>query len=219
MTENFKIPQNPKAQKRFRVLCPCWEGLKHRNVVLLITGAVTRKAGDFWKKCAITRTLVGKRERLCHGAKTAARSSFRKTMWRSCKWKKKAKNLVAEGWRQMQPSSSSKKKKKSPRSKTLHGYQLSSNSSTTAQLRVHCYCNHLLEQVTPCVAQWWNPAHAAIPAFSPLIYAYPWEQLVFMRDSVFPRSFHRTMRCLPRSEWKARRICVATLRADRRPSA
>lgn len=118
--------------------------------------------------------------------KSAARSSFRK--------KKKPWWLKAgvKFGRQVH-------QKKSPRSKTLHGYQLSSNVCTTTQLRVRSYCNHLLEQVPPCAAQWWNPAHASIPARSPLMYAHPCEQLVFTRDSVCPAaSTEQCARCLPR---------------------
>lgn len=106
---------------------------------------------------------------------------------------------VKPGSRRLASDSAVKFIKKSSRSKTLHEYQLSSNFSTTAQLRARSYCNHLLEQVPPCAAQWWNPAHAPIPALSPLMYAYPCEQLVFMRDSVCPApSTLQCGQCLPR---------------------
>lgn len=81
MTENSEIPQNPKAQE-ISGLVPVLGRVKASK-----RGRTeNRGCGLGWglkAKCAITHTLVRKRERLCHGAKTAARSSFRKMMWRS----------------------------------------------------------------------------------------------------------------------------------------
>lgn len=131
-----------------------WEGLKHRDVVLLRSGAGSRKAGNKKKKrmCNNPHARWENRRDCVTAQKAQPGAPFSKRRGALGHEKEEEKNTLrleagVNCHRQVH------QKKKSPRSKTLHGYQLSSNFCTTAQLRVRCYCNHLLEQVPPCAAQ------------------------------------------------------------------